>query len=121
MKIRTHDYAKQAYLLVESIKDSEIEAKYRTLALNFPIMIMQSGLAQAIGFLMAKNKAEHQKLLLHVANLLNKKDDKVLHDEILSSDITQYQLLTRKALDASGWLKRYTEALLGKENQAVNN
>ncbi len=33
------------------------------------------------------------------------------------SDVTQYQLLTRKALEASSWLKRYTQALLKKEGE----
>lgn len=129
MKICTHDYAKQAYPLVESIKGSDMEAGYRTQALNLPTMIMQSGLAQAIGFLKAKgqdrkSKPEFTQLLEHMDTLLKleseQKSEVTLHDKILKSNMTEYQLLTRKAIDASGWLKRYTEALLGKENQAVN-
>ncbi len=40
-----------------------------------------------------------------------------LYQEILKSDVTQYQLLTRKALEASSWLKRYTQALLKREGE----
>ena len=54
MQIRTHKYAEDAFPLVKKMQNDTFEAKYRTLALNFPTMIMQSGLAQAIGFLMAK-------------------------------------------------------------------
>lgn len=114
MKIRTHDYARRAYPLVNSLINDELKSKYRTLALNFPTMIMQSGLAQAIGFLQAKNKAEHQQLLRHIESLLNI-DHSSLHTQILQSNITHYQRLTRNALDASGWLKRYTQALLDNE------
>lgn len=116
MQIRTHKYAERAYPLVEAIKGTDTEAKYRTLVLNFPTMIMQSGLAQALGFLLAKGSAEHIQLLAHIAQLFNQPDGKALHQAVLHSDITQYQLLTRKALEASSWLKRYTQALLDKSH-----
>ncbi|WP_201549372.1 type III-B CRISPR module-associated protein Cmr5 [Psychrobacter sp. Pi2-1] len=121
MKIRTHKYAELAYPLVNDIKGASVESKYRTLALTFPSMIMQSGLAQAIGFLMAKNKEEHQALLEHIAKILNYVDNgrgnpSALHQAILSSSVTKYQLLSREALDASAWLKRYTQALLEKQS-----
>ena len=116
MEIRTQKYAEIAYPLVQAVKNSDIEAKYRTLALNFPTMILQSGLAQAIGFLMAKNEAHHIRLLQHLAQLLDYQDNtNQLHEDVRQFDITQYQLLTRKAIEASSWLKRYTQALLEKE------
>lgn len=114
MQIRTQKYAEIAYPLVENIKGTDIEAKYRTLALTFPTMIMQSGLAQAIGFLMAKGEEHHTKLLNHLAELLNYANNQQLHGDVRNSNITDYQLLTRKAIEASSWLKRYTQALLEK-------
>lgn len=111
--IRSKKYAELAYPLVEKIKGTETEAKYRTLALTFPTMIMQSGLAQAIGFLMAKDEAHHQKMLSHLATLLNKTN---LHSDILASNITDYQKITRDAIEATSWLKRYTQALLDKQS-----
>ena len=115
MQIRTHKYAEKAYPLIEKMQNDTFEAKYRTLALNFPSMIMQSGLAQAIGFLMAKGKDEHTIFLGHIAQLLEYTRYEDFHTAISKSDITQYQLMTRKALDATSWLKRYTQALLHKE------
>ena len=114
MKIRTHTYAEAAFPLVKKMEKDPFEAKYRTLALNFPTMIMQSGLAQAIGFLMAKGKDEHKIILQHIQTILDRPN---LHTDILASDIGQYQLLTRQALDATAWLKRYTQALLKKEGE----
>ena len=49
-------YAERAYPLVDSLQGNDIESKYRTLALTLPTMILQAGLTQAIGFLMAKNE-----------------------------------------------------------------
>lgn len=136
MQIRTQKYAEIAYPLVEAIQGNEIEAKYRTLALNFPTMILQSGLAQAIGFLMAKGKQEHKILLSHIVVLVNKNESpdmkqaclqqtdgikkmtKDFHDKVVDSNITDYQLYTRKTIEASSWLKRYTQALLKKEGEA---
>lgn len=113
MAIRSKKYAELAYPLVEKIKRTETEAKYRTLALTFPTMIMQSGLAQAIGFLMAKDEAHHQKMLAHLKKLLNNDN---LYADILHSDITTYQKLTRDAIEATSWIKRYTQALLDKQS-----
>ena len=117
MSIRTQKYAQAAYPMVEEIQHSTgtLEANYRSVALNFPTMIMQSGLSQAIGFLMAKDKDEHRALLQHLAKLLGFESSKDFHQVVVKSELKQYQLLTRQALDASSWLKRYTQALLKKD------
>ena len=117
MTIRSQKYAQEAYPLVVKVYGHQLEVKYRTLALNFPSMILQSGLSQAIGFLMAKGKDEHQMLLDHLATLVLGKQaqDKQLHQTILTADLTHYQLLTRQTLEAASWLKRYTQALLEKQ------
>ena len=115
--IRSQQYAQEAYPLVAEMQKHQLEVKYRTLALNFPSMILQSGLSQAIGSLMAKGKDEHQMLLDHLATLVLGKQaqDKQLHQTILTADLTHYQLLTRQTLEAASWLKRYTQALLEKQ------
>lgn len=57
--IRSQKYAQRAFGLIQKVKDSNKQVKeYRTLVLNFPTMILQSGLAQAIGFLQAKGKED---------------------------------------------------------------
>ena len=112
--IRSQKYAQRAFGLIQKVKDSNKQVKeYRTLALNFPTMILQSGLAQAIGFLQAKGKEEHLLLLAHIAELLGENKDS-LHKKILAADLSHYQLLTRQTIEAASSLKRYTQALLPK-------
>ena len=112
--IRSQKYAQRALGLIQKIKEKNEKVKeYRTLALTFPTMILQSGLAQAIGFLQAKGKEEHLLLLAHIAELLGENKDG-LHKKILEADLSHYQLLTRQAIEAASGLKRYTQALLPK-------
>ncbi len=124
--IRSQKYAQKAFGLIQKVKENNEKVKeYRTLSLNFPTMILQSGLAQAIGFLQAKGKAkdkegkeakgkdEHLLLLAHIAELLEENENS-LHKKILEADLSHYQLLTRKAIEAASSLKRYTQALLPK-------
>lgn len=115
MGIRSQKMAQEAYPLVAKLQKHELESKYRTLALTFPTMILQSGLSQAVGFLLAKGNGEHSELLAHLATLLKFENGQALHEKILATNLSEYQLLTRRALEASSWLKRYTEALLKKE------
>ena len=112
--IRSQKYAQRALGLIQKVKEENKKVKeYRTLALNFPTMILQSGLAQAIGFLQAKGKEEHLLLLAHIAELLEENENS-LHKKILEADLSHYQLLTRQAIEAASGLKRYTQALLPK-------
>ena len=116
MQVRSKKYAENAYPLVSGIKNQQDvpESKYRTPALSLPTMIMQSGLAQSVGFLMANSEKEHAMLLKHLAGLLGFSDVQKLHAEVLAADIVKYQILTHNAIEASSWLKRYTQALLEK-------
>lgn len=112
MTIRTQQYALRAYPKINDVKGREIEKKYRTLALTFPTMILQAGLAQAVGFLQGKGKVEHLQYLADLAHVLEIENADSLHTQVIGSTVTEYQYLTRKSLDASAWLKRYTQALL---------
>lgn len=81
-------------------------------------MILQSGLMQTVGFLLAKGTEEHLTIYQHLKILLN---DDNLHETVRTSDIVKYQRLTRNAIEASSWLKRYTQALLEKDKKQEQN
>lgn len=115
METRDQKYARAAFPKVNAQKGQDTEKSYRTVALNFPVMILQSGLTQSIGFLLAKNKAEHQAYLTDLAEILGLQNANNLHTTVINSNLRDYQQHTRKALEAAAWLKRYTQALLKGE------
>lgn len=123
MQTRTQKYAVLAYPSVAARKDQAVEKKYRTVALNFPTLILQAGLTQAVGFFLAKSKDsnEHECYLQDLAHVLgvdrenNESRGVTLHKRVISSQLGEYQHLTRQALEASAALKRFTQALLKGE------
>jgi CRISPR-associated protein Cmr5 len=118
METRTQKHARAAYPKISAIQGSPMEKKYAALALNFPVMVLQSGLAQATGFLLAKGRAEHHQYLNDLADVLGEGTGQQFHGKIIASTLADYQHLTRRTLDAAGWFKRYAQGLLGAEATA---
>lgn len=115
---RSHQVAKAAYDCVNKRKDFAEKKAYGALAHKLPVLILQNGLAQATGFLLAKGKAEHQALLNDLAQVLRETgelgctDGAALHATIVAADVGKTMQLTRRALEASGWVKRYVQGVL---------
>lgn len=126
-ELRTHKVARAAYEQVMARKDIDHKKKYGALAHKLPGMILQNGLAQATGFLLAKGKAEHQDLLddlaavMHGIGAIKVRDREKMHEEIIRADLQQTLLLTRRALEASGWIKRYVQGALGIDSTGDAN
>lgn len=126
MRVRTHAVAMAAYKCVDGRRDEKRDGKqkvdnkkYGALAHKLPGMILENGLSQATGFLLAKNNAEHRALLddlcavLQTAETTTAADGPGLHQEIIASDLDRTLILTRRSLQAGGWLKRYAQGVLG--------
>ena len=127
MRVRTHAVAKAAYTRITRRRDGMEGAvdnkKYGALAHKLPGMILENGLAQTTGFLLAKagesDNSEHRALLedlravLCAADATTAADGRVLHEEIIESDLDRTLILTRRSLEAGGWLKRYAQGVLG--------
>ena len=115
---RTRLMAKEAYQRVAERRSGGKVQEYRTLAHSFPGTILQNGLAQATGFLLAKGKNEHKAILqdlnavLQAAGVVDTTDGTAFHNEIIGSDVEQSMQLTRHSLAASAWIKRYAQGLL---------
>lgn len=112
MKLRAHVVAQKAYARVEARLNFDKKKEYGSLAHKLPVLILQNGLAQATGFLRAKGEAHHTALLDDLAMLLDSKDGKTLHEQVIAADVAQTMLLTRRSLEAAGWIKRYVQGLL---------
>lgn len=121
METRDQRYAKAAFSKVEAQKGKATEKGYRTIALNFPVMILQSGLTQSIGFLLAKGKEEHQAYLTDLAAIVGETNSRGYHTTIINSTLMDYQQHTRRALEAAAWLKRYTQSLLESDPKPREN
>ena len=119
--VRTHPVAVAAYERVAAhrTKPKKDKKAYGALAHKLPGMILQNGLAQATGFLLAKDKSD---VLLDDLNAVLRAAGAVpagtadtgpaLHDLIIRSDLTDTMNLTRRSLEASAWIKRYVQGVL---------
>lgn len=120
MTPRSHLVAQAAYNRVEARQALSKKTKkaYGALAHKFPILILQNGLAQATGFLRAKGKEEHLALLDDLAQVLRETgedachDAAALHQSVIAADTAATMRLTRRALEASSWIKRYVQGVL---------
>lgn len=117
MRTRQQEWAQRAFANVSSMKgkDKESKEKYQIFCKRFPSMIHGCGLCQALAFARAKNQDVY---LDHLQVVLERQDLEQKSRE--SDDLSEYQRLTREALLAATWLKRYAESLLKvKENSHV--
>lgn len=119
--IRTHAIAAAAYQTVVSHRADppKRRKKYGALAHKLPGLVLQNGLAQATGFLLAKGEAEHLALLSDLTSILRGTgttgaiDGAALHQEVIGADLAKTVTLTRRTLEATSWIKRYVQGVLG--------
>jgi CRISPR-associated protein Cmr5 len=96
-------------------------SKYLSFARAFPTLIHTSGLAQATAFALAKGE-EKGDVLGDLALVLGRGEAKgadfvaeARGEPGPAADLAGYIHLSREALSAASWLKRYAEALLTGE------
>jgi len=121
IRIRTHRVATAAYAVVEARQAPEfrsLKKKYGALAHKLPGLVLQNGLAQATGFLLAKGRDEHLALLgdlrqvLYAAGATSADNAQALHAQVIAADLGETMRLTRRTLEAAGWIKRYVQGVL---------
>lgn len=93
--------------------------EYKARADSFPVLVLQAGLAQAVGFMRAKaakNPAYGDYLddLAAVLGLPAGQDE--LQRRAIDDPLRDYRQLTRQTLAAAGWLKRFGQACLSSNN-----
>lgn len=93
------------------------EAEYLRFAKSFPALIHNSGLCQALAFAMAKKRQGYVEDLARTLGLPAVE----LLEASRTGSIASYLRLSREALAASSWLKRYAEALLKDDQQENQN
>jgi CRISPR-associated protein Cmr5 len=117
-ELRSHRVARAAYERVEARRNDDRRKKYGALTHKLPGMILQNGLSQATGFLLAKGEPHHLALLGDLALVLRSvgvtqtDNPQALHQQIIGADLETTLLLTRRSLEAAGWMKRYVQGVL---------
>jgi len=118
VQIRSHKIAQITYELVAKRKQPEDLAKlYGALAHKFPSMVLQSGLAQSTGFLLAKNKEQHIAVFDDIRAVFNSLgnnfiSNESLHETVIASNLVETMELTRQTLEITSYLKRYVQGVL---------
>ena len=114
-ELRSHRVARAAFEAVVARRDAPFRKAYVALLKGGPGMILVNGLAQTSGFLLAKARDEHLALhedlrtVLVAAGATRAEDARALHAEIIEADFARTMRLTRSALDACAWMKRYAQ------------
>ncbi len=121
--------ARAAFQRVENRVERGAGDKYLSFARAFPTLIHTSGLAQASAFALAKG-AEKRDVLNDLAEVINAADPdwpfdsgSTLHEIAVhqATGVRDYIRLTRHALEAATWIKRYAEALIAKADATDSN
>jgi CRISPR/Cas system CMR-associated protein Cmr5 small subunit len=112
--MRNHDQ-KMAEKAFECVLQKKGDEDYRSFALSFPALIHSCGLVQAVAFA----KIKHSDYVEDLAAVLNEVESHTdLPNESRTADIVKYMRLSRRALSAASWLKRYAQAF-GDEAKAA--
>lgn len=85
---------------------------------KFPALIHTCGLAQAVAFALAKKDEEfvgYLAAVLKAVGHLQVTDAKALDQQARTQPLSGYLRLTRDAINAASWLKRYVEAAAGED------
>jgi CRISPR-associated protein Cmr5 len=119
---RSQGLAQAAYSQIEKKTDNgtkKLEKEFISTVKKFPALIHTCGLAQAVAFTMAK-KDQREYVGYLAAVLQASGHSEVTNAESLckctrTSDLNEYLRLSRDAIAAASWLKRYAEAAAGEE------
>ena len=88
------------------------DKEYVSFAKKFPALIHTCGLAQAVAFALAKKQTDYIADLAEVLGRRSFRDDgkDPLDHHARTQQLTGYLRLSRDAINAASWLKRYVEA-----------
>lgn len=118
-RTRSQRQAEAALAAIQAIRTAaEKERKeYKSRADNFPVLVLQAGLAQAVGFMRAKaaKSAAYECYLSDLAAILGLAGGDALQQRAIDADLRDYRQLTRQTLAAAAWLKRFGQAYLGEK------
>ncbi|HEX8204196.1 MAG TPA: type III-B CRISPR module-associated protein Cmr5 [Isosphaeraceae bacterium] len=108
---RSQRLAQAAYARID--KGGKLVPEYVSFAKKFPALIHTCGLAQAVAFALAKKQSGYVEDLAAVLKASGHPEitsAQTLDDQTRTQQLSGYLRLSRDAIHAAGWLKRYVEA-----------
>lgn len=115
MKLLSQERAAYALGRVRDVRGDE--AEYAKLCRDLPVMLLQNGLGQSLAFLRSKDGNAHKALyadisgwLIHERRIYAGGDD--LIEAVMEGGRDEYMQAHEEALELSGWLKRFADALI---------
>lgn len=112
MRTRDQVFAAEVFKKVSDFHKANNEAahkKYGSMAHKLPVLIRTAGLAQALAFLEARGNADQKQLLSDLKAVLKQSELVVRSRE---AHLGEYARLTREALAALLWFKRFAQSVL---------
>lgn len=119
MQTRSQSLAGTVWQCVDGVASNDWADDYVGLCKRFPLLVLHNGLAQAVGYLLVlegRGKARGtaaKHLLEDLAPLLLDLPTATvdeLRKEVVNCELPVYRRLTRRALEASKWFKRFSES-----------
>ena len=101
--------AQEAYSRVQVRQAQEKFADYKSFALSFPSLIHSCGLVQALSFAASKKKNAFIDDLQAVFDVIDNAGN--LLNRSREAHILEYMRITRHAISAASWIKRYCQAV----------
>lgn len=112
---RQQEWAESAFKNVMAVKGKQIEgadeAKYRTHALKFPSLLVQSGLVQAVTFVSSRDDTGK----LFITNLASTIKRSTLIEDARTKPLSEYVRISADVLAAASWYRRFAQSELKGE------
>jgi CRISPR-associated protein Cmr5 len=109
---RSQKLAQEAFARI--VAHGKADKEFVAFAKKFPALIHTCGLAQAVAFAQAKKQVGYVEDLAAVLRASGHRQvisAQALADQTRSQQLSGYLRLSRDAINAAGWLKRYVEAV----------
>ncbi len=126
MKTRAQRDSEQAYEQISEVMSQltvEKQKAYGNRCHHFPMLVLRSGLCQAVAFYTVKANGKthpetYKKFLEHMAAAAGESntDHEAFQKRVLRMELTEYQQTTRRILAAAIWYKRFAVSLLDVEH-----
>ncbi|RMH48275.1 MAG: type III-B CRISPR module-associated protein Cmr5 [Gammaproteobacteria bacterium] len=118
MKTLEQQYAAAVYQKIQSCTEwgDKEKKRYGVMAQKLPVLIRSAGLAQALAFVDAKasgsNEKPYHQLLDDLASVLGFDARKDLLNRSREAHLSDYAHLSRRAILALTWFKRFSQSIL---------